>query len=547
MRDSVTRQAQKRGADRMTAMQHTAALRLQGLSQESSVRNIHIDDRSRNVQQLRERARAKAQEGNDLMTEPCDLSAVEARRLMGTRQLSPVELLESCLARIDKTDKAVNAIVAIDADAARSRAKEIEQAIGRAEEVGLLAGLPIGVKDLQATAGLRTTMGSLLYKDNVPAEDEFNVANIRRAGGVILGKTNTPEFGAGANTTNRVYGPTGNPFDPSKTCAGSSGGSGAALALGQVALATGSDLGGSLRTPASFCGVAGFRPSPGVVPYVDQPASLNPFSVRGPMARSVEDAHLLLRAQMGQDKRDPFSSTDNARIPERLGGADLGSLRVAVSTDLGCAPVDRAIAEIFKARVGTFRHAFKEVQERAPDFGPVHDVFEVHRCVQFVAAHRERLENSRDLLDRNVIDNVERGLKLTLPDVSRAHVEQTKIYRRFLAFFKDVDVLVCPAASVSPFPHAQLFVEEINGETMPTYMRWLAITYAPTVALACAAAIPCGVDHLGMPFGIQVIGPNGSDARVLQVAHALEQVLAQNKETARPLPPLSVLTGRGPG
>ena len=241
----------------------------------------------------------------------------------------------------------------------------------------------------------------------------------------------------------------------------------------------------------------------------------------------MADAHLLLRAQMGQDKRDPFSSTDNARIPARAHRRrSRRSLRVAVSPDLGCAPIDRAIAEIFKARVGTFRHAFQEVQERAPDFGPVHDIFEVHRCVQFVAAHRERLEKSRDLLDRNVIDNTERGLKLSLGDVSRAHVEQTKLYKRFLAFFKDVDVLICPAASVSPFPHAQLFVEEINGEKMPTYMRWLAITYAPTVALACAAAVPCGVDHLGMPFGIQVIGPNGSDARVLEVAHALEQVLA---------------------
>ena len=250
------------------------------------------------------------------MTEPCDLSAVEARRLIGERKLSPVELLESCIARIEKTNTAVNAIVAMDAgrgaQAARRRSSRPSVA---AKMQACWRGCPIGVKDLQATAGLRTTFGSLLFKDNVPAEDEYNVANIRRAGGVILGKTNTPEFGAGANTTNRVYGPTGNPFDPAKTCAGSSGGSAVALALGQVALATGSDLGGSLRTPASFCGVAGFRPSPGVVPNVERPASLTPFSVSGPMGRTVADAHLLLRAQMGQDKRDPFSSSDNARIP----------------------------------------------------------------------------------------------------------------------------------------------------------------------------------------------------------------------------------------
>ena len=210
------------------------------------------------------------------MTEPCDLSALDARRAIGQRRLSPVELLESCLARIEATNGAVNAMVAMDADAARKRAMEIEQAIGRGEEVGLLAGLPVGVKDLQATAGLRTTSGSLLFKDHVPPKDDFMVARVRKAGGVILGKTNTPEFGAGANTVNRVYGATGNPFDPSKTCAGSSGGSAAALALGQVALATGTDYGGSLRTPAAFCGVAGFRSSPGLVPTSELGAAPHP-------------------------------------------------------------------------------------------------------------------------------------------------------------------------------------------------------------------------------------------------------------------------------
>jgi amidase len=473
------------------------------------------------------------------MTEPCDLSAVAARRLIGVGKLSPLELLDSCVRRIERTNRAVNAIVALDVEAARKGARAAAEAMRKGVEPGLLAGLPIGVKDLQATAGLTTTWGSLLFKDHVPTEDELSVANIRRAGGIVLAKTNTPEFGAGANTTNRVYGPTGNPFDPSKTCAGSSGGSAVALALGMVPLATGSDYGGSLRTPASFCGVVGFRPSPGVVPSVERAAALVPFGVTGPMGRTVEDAHLLLRAQLGRDKRDPFSSDDNARIPARLTGADLARLRVATSSDLGCAPVDNGIARIFQARVRAFGPAFREVQERAPDFTNVHDVFEIHRGVAFVAAHRTRLEQSRALLDRNVIDNTERGLKLTLPAVSWAHVEQTKLYKRFLAFFDEVDVLICPAASVSPFPHGQLFVEEINGEKMPTYMRWLAITYAPTMALACSAVLPCGVDQHGLPFGIQVIGRNGGDAFVLEVAHALEQVLAGNKETARPAPDLA--------
>ncbi len=477
------------------------------------------------------------------MAEVCDLSALEARQLITERKLSPVELLESCLGRIEKTNGPVNAVVAMDENAARRRAKEIEVAIARGEEVGPLAGLPIGIKDLQATRGLRTTWGSLLFKDTVPAADESSVARVRQNGGVILCKTNTPEFGAGANTTNRVYGPTGNPFDPAKTCAGSSGGSAVALALGHVSLATGSDYGGSLRTPASFCGVAGFRTSPGLVPAVERPAGLSPFGVTGPMGRTIADAHLLLRAQLGVDKRDPFSSDDINRIPAALGALDLGQTRAAVSPDLGCAPVDRSIAGTFRTRVAAFRSAFKEVQDRAPDFSGVHEVFEVLRGVHFVAAHRERMEKSRELLDRNVVDNTERGLAYSLGDVARAQVEQSKLMRRFIAFFSDVDVLICPAASVSPFPHSQLFVEEINGETMPTYMRWLAITYAPTMALACAAALPCGLDHLGMPFGIQVIGPPGADARVLEVAHALEQVLAHNKETARPLPPLRVPTG----
>lgn len=470
------------------------------------------------------------------MSEACDLSAMEARHRIGKRTLSPVELLESCLARIEKTNPTFNAMVAMDVDAARARAKALEGEIQRGAQLGLLGGLPVGVKDLEATAGLRTTLGSLLYKNNVPAVDDGTVARVRAAGAVIVGKTNTPEFGAGANTRNRVYGATGNPFDPDKTCAGSSGGSAVALALGQVPLATGSDFGGSLRTPAAFCGVVGFRPSPGLVPYSERVQALFPFGVRGPMARTVADAHLLLRAQIAEDRRDPYSSNAVARIPERLTGADLGRLRVAVSTDMGCAPVDKSIAELFGKRVATFRHVFKEVEERAPDFGRVHDAFEILRCVQFVAAHRERLEKHRDLLDRNVIDNTERGMRLSLPDVSWANAEQTSIYKRVLTFFDEVEVLIAPAAAVSPFPHAQLFVEQINGEKMPTYVRWMALAYAPTTALCCALALPCGVDHKGLPFGIQVIGPNGADAKVLEVAHALEQVLAANKETARPVP-----------
>lgn len=474
------------------------------------------------------------------MTELCDKSAVELRRLIGQKKVSPVELLDSCLMRIRATDGAINAMVALDEKGARKAARDAENAVMRGEDLGLLHGLPIGVKDLQDTKGLKTTYGSLIYKDHVPENDGAMVARVRFEGGIILGKTNTPEFGAGANTKNKVYGATGNPFDPTKTSAGSSGGSAAALAVSQVPLATGSDYGGSLRTPAAFCGVAGFRPSPGLVPS-ERPVSLSPFPVSGPMGRTIEDLHLLLRAQVDGDKIDPFAGADHEDIPERLGNVDLGSIRAAFSTDLGCCPIDADIEAVFQQRTRTFRSIFAEATNAHPDFTNVHETFEILRGVVFVGAHRERLEKHRDLLGPNVIDNTERGLKYSLGDVAWAEVEQTKIYKRFLSFFNDCDVLICPAAAVSPFPHEQLYVDTINGEKMPTYMRWLAISYALTTALPSSAVIPCGVDHLGMPFGIQVVGPNGSDGLVLEVAHALEQVLAMNKETARPIPDLTKL------
>lgn len=477
------------------------------------------------------------------MTEPCDLSAVEARRLIGAKALSPVELMQSCIDRIAKTNSAVNAIVAIDEDAALETARSAEQAVMHGEPLGLLHGLPLGVKDLEATAGLKTTYGSLIYENNVPEEDQQSVANLRDAGAIVLGKTNTPEFGAGANTNNRVYGATGNPFNTDLTCAGSSGGSAVALSLGQVPIATGSDYGGSLRTPAAYCGIVGIRPSPGVVPSPDRAALLSPFSVLGPMGRTVEDAHLLLKAQIDLDKRDPFSSDDVMRIPDLLENLDLSGLHIAYSEDLGIAPVDNEIRKVFQARIKAFRHVFATTTEAAPDLSNAHDIFEIQRGINFATAHMGRLENHRDKLGPNVIDNTERGLKFTAKEVAWAQGEQAKLYQRYMDFFDDFDILICPTAAVTPFPHGDLSVTEINGEQMPTYMRWLALAYGLTVALPVVVALPCGVDHKGMPFGIQVAGPNGSDGMVIEIANALEKVLACNAETRRPVPDIAKLVG----
>ena len=247
-------------------------------------------------------------------TELCDLTATEARRLIGTKEISPVDLVESCIARIEAVDGAVNCMVTRAYDRAREEAKVAEQMVMDGDDLGLLHGLPMGIKDLEATEGIRTTWGSLPTKDTVPEADQGSVAAVRAEGAILLGKTNTPEFGAGANTKNRVFGATGNPFNPELTCAGSSGGSAVALATGMVPIASGSDYGGSLRTPAGFCGVVGFRPSPGTVPAEGKAAALMPWSVLGPMARTVADTALLLQAQMDDDRRDPFSHLVDPRL-----------------------------------------------------------------------------------------------------------------------------------------------------------------------------------------------------------------------------------------
>jgi Asp-tRNA(Asn)/Glu-tRNA(Gln) amidotransferase A subunit family amidase len=306
-------------------------------------------------------------------------------------------------------------------------------------------------------------------------------------------------------------------------------------------LASGSDFGGSLRTPAGFCGVVGFRPSPGVVPSETRPVALTPLSVYGPMGRTVSDAALLLAAQADSDIRDPFSSAFNTELIEPIVPQDLSNVRIAVSTNLGCAPVDNDIASVFKKKVETFRHVFASAEDVDPELGEVHKSFEILRGVNFVAAHGERVKNEIDLLGPNVIDNVRRGLEFSLEDVAWAHNEQTKMYRQMLKFYSKVDILICPTSAVSPYPHEQLAVEKINGEKMPTYMRWLALSYGLTMTLPAVCSINIGLDHKGMPFGIQVAGPNGADCFVLSVALALEQYLRKSPELSRPSPDIEKL------
>jgi amidase len=409
------------------------------------------------------------------------------------------------------------------------------------DALGPLHGLPVGIKDLALTEGLRTTFGSPQFAEFVPDTDERQVAALRQAGAIVVGKTNTPEFGAGANTVNPVYGATGNPFDPEKTCAGSSGGSAVALATGMVPLATGSDMGGSLRNPAAYCGVVGFRPSPGAVPHELRLIGWSPLGVQGPMGRTVADTALLFEAMAALDPRDPLSYPLDAGAG--LEAVDLGTLRVAVSEDLGFAPVDDGIRQVFREAMARIRGAFGLADDRDPPLDTsANEAFEVNRAINFLAAHAETYRSRPEALGPNIRANVEQGLAMSLEDAARAMQAHTLLYRRFLDFMADYDALICPAMAVPPFPHAQLYVEAINGQPMRTYFHWLALAYGLTLTAHPVACIPCGRDHTGMPFGIQVCGRRFGDRRTLAVAAALEHHLQSIPELARPLPDLTPLT-----
>jgi len=474
------------------------------------------------------------------MTEPCDLSAVEARRLIGTKQLAPSELLASCIGRIESVDHAVNAMVARDFDRARATARQADDAVMRGDVLGPLHGLPIGIKDLEETGGLVTTHGSPIFRDYIPAEDERIVADARKAGAIVIGKTNTPEFGAGANTRNAVYGATGNPFDPSKSCAGSSGGSAVALATGMAPLCTGSDTGGSLRNPAAFCGIVGFRPTPGLVPSDKRGIGWTPLPVLGPMARTVGDTALLLGSIASSDVRDPlaFPFGEAFYPPPRV---DLSRLRAAFTPDFGFAPTERIVAAAFAEKTATFRGAFHVADDATPDCSGTDEVFEVLRAVIFLSAHLDKTRKRPNDVGPNVRANVEEGLRYTAEDAARAMTEQTTIYRRWQAFFQRYDVIITPSITISPRSWRELYPAEIDGVATRTYFHWLALAYAVTVVGHPAISLPVGRDATGMPFGLQIVGPRGGDALVLSVAAELEAML-----DSRPIPDIAALKAAGP-
>jgi Asp-tRNA(Asn)/Glu-tRNA(Gln) amidotransferase A subunit family amidase len=468
-------------------------------------------------------------------------TAVALRQMIASREISPVELLEACIERIEAVNPYVNAVTATCFDRARAEASAAEKAVLRGESLGLLHGLPIGVKDLEPTAGLLTTFGSPAFRAHVPDQDIELVARLRRAGGIVAGKTNVPEMGAGANSRNPVWGATGNPFDPRLNAGGSSGGSAAALACDMLPVCTGSDTGGSLRIPASKCGVVGFRPSPGVVPSVRKLLGWTPISVVGPMGRTVADACLQLAATAGMHAGDPLSHPLDPLAFLAPEPADLGRLRVAYTTDFGCCDVDPDIRATFTARIAAMRHLFARCDAVRFELGDVHRCFDVLRAEAFVAGMRESYEKDPASLGENPRANYEMGARMSLLDSAWAQAEQTRILGRFQAAFADYDLVLAPTTPVSPFPWTEPYARVVDGKPQANYYRWLALTYVTTLTTHPALSLPCGTDAQGMPFGLQVVGPFRGDLQVLSAALAMEQAFAADPALRRPRPELAAL------
>ncbi|WP_395701369.1 amidase [Aquabacterium sp.] len=474
------------------------------------------------------------------------LAATELRRLIGARQLSPVELMQAAIARIEALNPAVNAIAATDFERALASAREAEAAVMRGAALGPLHGLPLGVKDLQDTAGLLTTYGNVGLRGYVPTQDNALVARLRAAGAIVTAKTNVPDMGAGANTRNPVWGATGNPFDPTLNAGGSSGGSAAALATDMLPIATGSDTGGSLRIPAALCGVVGLRPSPGLVANDARPLGWSVISVLGPMARNVSDTALLLGASVGLDARDPLSYAEDAGAYAALRPADLATLRVGYTEDFGTCLVEPEIRRTFRARIEALRPHVACCEALPLTLDEADQAFDVLRAEAFVAGFADTYRTAPETLGPNVRANVEMAATITLADRAWAHLAQTRLARRFAQAFEQFDLVLAPVTPTSPFPWTQLYAERVDGQATRNYYHWLALTYVVTLATNPALSLPCGRDEHGMPFGLQMIGRLRGDAALLSAALAVEQLFAGDPTLARPRPDLGALQAPRP-
>jgi amidase len=456
----------------------------------------------------------------------CYTSATDLVALVHRKKVSPTEVMRAVLERIDKVNPGLTAYCTVAAEQALAAARKATAALGRrTATLGPLHGVPVSIKDLAPTKGIRTTWGSKIFEHHVPEQDGLVVERLKAAGAIVVGKTNTPEFGAGANTFNAVFGPTRNPWNPTLTCGGSTGGGGVALATGMGPLAQGSDLGGSLRLPAAFCGVVGFRTSPGCVPVWPRTAAWDSYSVEGPMARTVGDTALMLSAIAGQDPRVPTSyPVDPRAFLTAVRRPSLRGLRIAWGGDLGITPLDHEVRRVTEATLGVFRRLGARVEAAHPSFDEVDEIVRVSRGFAMVVNHEPRLAQWKPVMQENLVRNIEQGLALTPSEIAHGERLRTQLFHRVREFMARYDLILTPTAAVPPFPlEMRSGPPAINGVPMKHYIQWALLTYAFTVINAPAISVPAGFTRDGLPVGLQIAGRWRDEVTVLRAAAAFEQ------------------------
>jgi amidase len=458
------------------------------------------------------------------MTDLTRLTAVEVTDLLRIGAISPFDCLDALEKRISAVNAPVNALVTLCFERARNHAKRLMEL--PMPDRGRLAGLPVPIKDLSDVAGVRSTQGSPIFQNKIASESDILVRHLEGEGGIVYAMSNTPEFGAGAHTFNEVFGITRNPWDTRLSAAGSSGGAAVALATGMAWVAHGSDMGGSLRNPASFCGVTGMRPSPGRVAASVFSKIDGTLGVEGPMARNVADLALLFDAMVGAEQGDLLSLPREDMSFLAASQSGWKPKRVAVSRDLGISPVDPGIADLVLAAARKLEREGVIVEEAHPDLPNAMHCFQTLRAVGFATGMRQLLLDHRDKLKPEVIWNIEKGLKLTGDEIARAEAERGHLFRSFHNFFETYDLLLCPATIVPPFPVEQRYPTHCNGTEFVTYVDWLLIVGAITLCACPAISIPCGFSHDTMPVGLQIVAPNRSEAQLLAGAAFIEEVLA---------------------
>ena len=452
----------------------------------------------------------------------CSKGAVDLARLIRAKELSARDVVGAHLTQIERVNPGVNAIVTLVAEQAMEHARLADEDLAHGRAVGPLHGLPIAHKDLQPTKGIRTTFGSPIYKDLVPSEDSLLVERLRAAGAIAIGKTNTPEFGAGSQTFNSVFGATLNPYDHTKTCGGSSGGAAVALATGMLPIADGSDMGGSLRNPASFCNIVGLRTSPGRVPIWPSATAWSTLSVDGPMARCVADVALLLSAMAGPDPRSPISLSESGHLFAAPLERDFKGVRIAWWKNLGGVPVDRRVRDAVNARRSVFESLGCIVDEREPDFTDFDKVFKIVRALAFLTGVAPRVAGRRDLVKDTILWEIDRGERLTAMEIAWAETKRTELYHRMRTFMDRYDFFVLPSTQVPAFDVNQPYVTEIDGVAMETYIDWMKSCYYISLVGNPAISVPCGFTPEGLPVGLQIVGRHRDDWGLLQMAHAFE-------------------------